>query len=137
VHDFAEAPERSNDLLDTCVLDVMRAPRRELALKAGSVTGDISRMALPCCDGLLWAQDNRPRGVRWLSGVLTTRCFRKSCGQNWADHLPMNFVEELMGHADISTTAEFYSTVSEEHEAKAQWIIEAITIGRTTGMTDA
>lgn len=64
-----------------------------------------------------------------LDGALTMHCFRKSCGQNWADHLPMNVVKELMGHADIGTTAEFYSTVTEEHEAKAQCIIEAITVG--------
>ena len=50
-----------------------------------------------------------------LEGSLTIHCFRKSCGQNWADHLPMNVVKELTGHADISTTAEFYSNVSEEH----------------------
>lgn len=65
-----------------------------------------------------------------LDGVLTIHCFRKSCGQNWANHLPMNVVKELMGHAHISTTAEFYSAVSEEHEAKAQWVIEAITVGQ-------
>ena len=73
------------------------------------------------------------RHAKWaglkLDGALTMHCFRKSCGQNWADHLPMNVVRELMGHADISTTAEFYSTVSQEHETKAQWVIEAITVG--------
>jgi len=46
------------------------------------------------------------------------------------NHLPMNVVKELMGHADISTTAKFYSAVSKEHEAHAQWITEAITVGR-------
>ncbi|MCP4250633.1 MAG: site-specific integrase [bacterium] len=79
--------------------------------------------------------------ARWaglkLDGVLTLHCFRKSCGQNWADHLPMNVVKELMGHASIATTAEFYSTVSEEHEAKAQWVIEAITTGRARREPDA
>ncbi len=42
----------------------------------------------------------------------------------------MNVVKELMGHADISTTAKFYSAVSTEHEAHAQWVTEAITVGR-------
>lgn len=68
---------------------------------------------------------------------LTVHCIRKSCGQNWADHLPMNVVKELMGHANISTTAEFYSTVTEEHEAHAQWIVEALTIGKGATQTDA
>lgn len=81
------------------------------------------------------------RHAQWaglnLDGTLTTHCFRKSCGQNWADNLPMNVVKELMGHADISTTAEFYSTVSEEHEAKAQWVIEALTMGGTGEKSDA
>jgi integrase len=74
------------------------------------------------------------RHAKWaklkLDGALTTHCFRKSCGQNWANHLPMNVVKELMGHADISTTEEFYSKVSDDHEAKAQWVIEAITVGQ-------
>ncbi len=52
--------------------------------------------------------------------------FRKSCGQNWANHLPMNVVKELMGHADISTTAKFYSAVSKEHEAHTQWVTDVI-----------
>ena len=35
-----------------------------------------------------------------------------------------------MGHASISTTTDFYSTVSEEHNVRAQWVVEAITVGR-------
>ena len=46
-------------------------------------------------------------------------CFWNSRRQNWSDHLPMNVVKEFMGHADISPTAEFYSKVSKEHEARA------------------
>jgi len=72
------------------------------------------------------------RHAKWaelkLDGALTMHCFRKSCGQNWANHLPMNVVKELMGHANISTTAEFDTTVSADHEAAAPWAIEAITI---------
>ena len=36
-----------------------------------------------------------------------------------------------------ATTDEFYSTVTQEHEAKVQWIMEAITTGRTGNTTDA
>ena len=49
----------------------------------------------------------------------TVHTLRKCCGQNWADYLPMNVVKELMGHSNISTTAEFYSTVDRDHEKKA------------------
>ncbi len=81
------------------------------------------------------------RHARWagieLDGALTLHCFRKSCGQNWAQHLPMNVVKELMGHADISTTAEFYTVVGEEHEAKAQWVTEAMILDAAREKKDA
>ena len=73
------------------------------------------------------------RHAKWaglkLKGALTMHAFRKSAGQNWANHLPMNVVRELMGHSDIATTADFYSTVTEEHEVQAQWVMQAITVG--------
>jgi len=52
-------------------------------------------------------------------GKLSIHTLRKSCGQNWADHLPMNVVKDLMGHSSISTTAEFYSTVDRAHRIQA------------------
>lgn len=61
---------------------------------------------------------------------ITVRCLRKSRGRNRADHLPMNVVDELIGRANSSTTAEFYSTVTADREAKAQWIVEALTMGK-------
>ncbi|HOI55827.1 MAG TPA: site-specific integrase [Phycisphaerae bacterium] len=57
---------------------------------------------------------------------LSLHTFRKSCCQNWADHLPMNVTRELMGHANIATTAEFYSQVDEEHHRKAARIMDEI-----------
>jgi hypothetical protein len=40
----------------------------------------------------------------------------------------MNVVKELMGHADIATTAAFYNQVDADHERKAanviQWLLE-------------
>jgi integrase len=60
------------------------------------------------------------------SDALTVHCFRKSCIQNWANHLPMNVVKELAGHANIATTAEFYCKVCPEHEEHAQWVGEAV-----------
>jgi hypothetical protein len=41
-----------------------------------------------------------------------------------------------MGHASISTTAEFYSTVTEDHAAIARSIVDAIA-GEPMDRTDA
>ncbi|UCF07093.1 MAG: site-specific integrase [bacterium] len=59
-------------------------------------------------------------------GKFTIHTLRKCCGQNWADHLPMNVVKELMGHSNISTTAEFYNQVDAEHEEKAARVIQKL-----------
>ena len=74
-------------------------------------------------------------------GQLTVHTLRKSCGQNWADHLPMNVVKELMGHSSIATNQEFYTQVDEDHEAKAarvvQELIDSVGEGVKSGKTDA
>ena len=57
-------------------------------------------------------------------GKFCVHTLRKCAGQNWADYLPMNVVNELMGHSNISTTAEFYSTVDEDHERKAAKVVQ-------------
>jgi integrase len=57
---------------------------------------------------------------------LTVHTLRKSCGQNWADHLPMNVVKELMGHSKVETTLEFYNQVDSDHEAKAARVIQQL-----------
>jgi len=57
---------------------------------------------------------------------LTIHTLRKSCGQNWADHLPMNVVKELMGHSKVETTLEFYNQVDSDHEAKAANVIQKL-----------
>lgn len=76
------------------------------------------------------------RHAKWagieLRGILTLHAFRKSFAQRLADSgLPMNVVKELMGHASISTTAEFYSTVSAEQEQRAVEVFS--TLGKATG----
>jgi hypothetical protein len=38
----------------------------------------------------------------------------------------MNVVKELMGHSDISTTAEFYNTVGRDHERKAARVVQRL-----------
>ncbi len=57
-------------------------------------------------------------------GKFTVHTLRKCAGQNWADYLPMNVVKELMGHSNISTTAEFYNQVDRDHEMKAARVIQ-------------
>ncbi len=41
-------------------------------------------------------------------------------------HLPMNVVRELMGHSDIATTQEFYTTVDRDHELKAAKVVQRL-----------
>lgn len=59
-------------------------------------------------------------------GKFTIHTLRKCCGQNWADHLPMNVVKELMGHSNIATTQEFYTTVDRDHEKKAAQVVQRL-----------
>jgi integrase len=67
---------------------------------------------------------------------LTVHTLRKSCGQNWANHLPIHVTQAYMGHADISTTQQFYLKVCEEHADRARWVIEQVTT-LAAGTTDA
>jgi integrase len=67
----------------------------------------------------------RKAGIKPVA-KLTVHTLRKSCGQNWADHLPMNVVKELMGHSSIATTAEFYNQVDADHEAKAARVVQRL-----------
>ena len=67
----------------------------------------------------------RRAGIRPV-GKFSIHTLRKCCGQNWADYLPMNVVKELMGHSNISTTAEFYSTVDRDHEKKAARVVQEL-----------
>ncbi len=60
------------------------------------------------------------------AGKLTIHTLRKSCGQNWADHLPMNVVKELMGHSKVETTLEFYNQVDAQHEEQAARVIQRL-----------
>ncbi len=59
-------------------------------------------------------------------GKLTIHTLRKSCGQNWADHLPMSVVKELMGHSKVETTLEYYNQVDKDHEEKAARVVQKL-----------
>lgn len=67
----------------------------------------------------------RRAGIRPV-GKLTIHTLRKSCGQNWADHLPMNVVKELMGHSKAETTLEYYNQVDKDHEKKAARVVQKL-----------
>ncbi len=45
----------------------------------------------------------------------------------------MNVTKELMGHANISTTAKFYSVVDEDHQKKAARVIDKL-VGEPPGL---
>ena len=53
---------------------------------------------------------------------------RKSCGVNWANHLPTHAPQAYVGHADIRTTWQYYLTVEEEHPKRTAWVIEQVTM---------
>jgi integrase len=67
----------------------------------------------------------RRAGIR-VNGQLTIHCLRKSCGQNWANHLPIHVVKELLGHSDISTTQKFYNQVEKDQRRQAAKVIQAL-----------
>jgi site-specific recombinase XerD len=45
---------------------------------------------------------------------------------NWAQHLPIQVVQELAGHADIKTTKEFYLSVRPEDFVLASKVIQKV-----------
>ena len=70
------------------------------------------------------------RHLKWAGikpdATLSIHTLRKCCCQNWANHLPPNVTRELMGHADISTTMEYYSQVDKDHRKKAARVINRL-----------
>ena len=60
------------------------------------------------------------------TGTFTIHTLRKCCAQNWADNLPLNVTQYLMGHSKAETTMEYYSQVDEAHEKKASLVIQQI-----------
>lgn len=85
------------------------------------------------------------RHLKWAgikpNGSLSLHTLRKSCVQNWANHLPPNVTKELVGHASISTTMEYYTQVDGDHRAKAAAVINSLVSDcleeNTAEMTDA
>ncbi len=58
-------------------------------------------------------------GIDTAGKKFSVHILRKCCIQNWQNSLPMNVVKSFAGHADISTTERFYSTVDESQFVNA------------------
>jgi integrase len=56
----------------------------------------------------------------------TIHDFRRSAITNWAQQLPIQLVQTLAGHADISTTRKYYLTVRSEDMASANKVVNSI-----------
>jgi integrase len=69
-------------------------------------------------------------------GLLTIHCLRKSCGQNWANALPIHVVMELMGHSDIATTQKFYNQVEKDQRRQAAKVIQELVGEEKKGKMD-
>ena len=68
---------------------------------------------------------------------LTIHTLRKCAGKNWADRIPnAKVVQELMGHADISTTMKFYNKLNDADIKKAASAIDDL-LTRSDAKSDA
>jgi len=55
-----------------------------------------------------------------LTAPITVHTFRKSFGQNHAENgTPMHVLQQLMGHANITTTRAFYIQMGDASEQEA------------------
>ena len=74
-------------------------------------------------------------GLRF-NGSFTIHTFRKTCAQNWADHLPANVVKFYLGHSKLETTNRFYSIVDESHTARTKQVMDVLLSGKTENGLD-
>jgi integrase len=74
-------------------------------------------------------------GLRF-NASFTIHTFRKTCAQNWADHLPANVVKFYLGHSNISTTNKFYSIVDESHTSRTTKVMDELLKGKTENHLD-
>jgi integrase len=66
--------------------------------------------------------------IRCRAGIAecTLHDFRRSAITNWASQLPIQVVQQLAGHSDISTTRKYYLTVRSEDMVSANKVINRI-----------
>jgi len=69
-------------------------------------------------------------GLHGQSRSDVTECtlhdLRRSVITNWASHLPIQVVQQLAGHSDISTTRKYYLTVRPEDMVSANKVVNSI-----------
>jgi integrase len=56
----------------------------------------------------------------------TLHDLRRSAITNWASRLPIQVVQQLAGHSDISTTRKYYLTVRSEDKVSANKVVNSI-----------
>jgi len=59
----------------------------------------------------------------------TLHDLRRSAITNWAQKLPIQVVQQLAGHSDISTTRKYYIAVRSEDMASAAKVVNAVLTG--------
>jgi len=66
--------------------------------------------------------------IRCRAGIAecTLHDFRRSAITNWAGQLPIQVVQQLAGHSDISTTRKYYLTVRSEDMVSANKVVNSI-----------
>ena len=74
-------------------------------------------------------------GLRF-NGSFTIHIFRKTCAQNWADHLPANIVKFYLGHSKLETTNRFYSIVDESHTSRTTKVMDELLNAKTENHLD-
>ena len=79
----------------------------------------------------MWVSFQR---LRKRAGVLkcTLHDLRRSAITNWAQLLPIQVVQQLAGHSDITTTRKYYLAVRPEDLSVANKAINRILVGRQT-----
>ena len=66
---------------------------------------------------VLWHQDGKPKKFA------SAHDLRRSFGEWWAKHLPLNKLQELMRHESIDTTMRYYVGRNAEDTAKDLWAV--------------
>ena len=66
--------------------------------------------------------------IRRRAGVTecTLHDLRRSAITNWASQLPIQVVQQLAGHSDITTTRKYYLTVRSEDMVSANKVVNSI-----------
>ena len=79
----------------------------------------------------------RKAGIKSDEGkTLTLHTLRKCAGKNWADNIDNpRTVQDLMGHASLQTTMQFYNQVSKSDRKKAADVVDGLLKKSDAGLT--